>query len=84
MIKVEIEPDARGGYTLRVADGHNDETLLSSTNQSYDGPTFPEALARRLFPRVDVGAFDNDGNDIEPVVLRITYRSGETKTEQLR
>ena len=55
----------------------NGNALLNS-NQGYENVEDAEKVARRLFgPVVLTGA-------VQTVALRVEYRSGKTKTEQLR
>lgn len=53
MIRIFIEPDRSEKLTVRMADGRNGRTLLSSTSQGYDRLSRAEDLARRIAPRGD-------------------------------
>lgn len=53
MIRIFIEPDSNEKLTVRMADGRNGRTLLSSTSQGYDRLSRAEELARRIAPRGD-------------------------------
>ncbi|WP_349318883.1 hypothetical protein [Mycolicibacterium canariasense] len=87
MIDVEIEPDARDGYTLRVRDGQNREILLSSTSQSYAHASDAEQIARRLF-QIDeppFGGFAPERPDgLERISLTIRLRDGSVSAVMIR
>jgi hypothetical protein len=78
VIKLDIRPRQDDLYDIYLHDGNNDEPLLHSS-QGYDGPGHPEDLARRLFERPA-----DQWNDDDPVILRVTYRDGTSKTERIR
>lgn len=77
MIRVDIKPRQDDRYDIYVSDD-NGNALLNS-NQGYENVEDAEKVARRLFgrPVVLTGA-------VQTVALRVEYRSGKTKTEQLR
>ena len=76
MIRVDIKPRQDDRYDIYVSDD-NGNALLNS-NQGYENVEDAEKVARRLFgPGVLTGA-------VQTVALRVEYRSGKTKTEQLR
>lgn len=76
----DIEPDAAGGYVLRVVTNENGDVLLSSTSQSYANVSDADDLALRLF---GLASYGPDGTP-EPVRLTVVYRTGATKTERIR
>ena len=76
MIRVDIKPRQDDRYDIYVSDD-NGNALLNS-NQGYENVEDAEKVARRLFgPVVLTGA-------VQTVALRVEYRSGKPKTEQLR
>lgn len=76
MIRVDIKPRQDDRYDIYVSDD-NGNALLNS-NQGYENVEDAEKVARRLFsPVVLTGG-------VQTVALRVEYRSGKTKTEQLR
>lgn len=76
MIRVDIKPRQDDRYDIYVSDD-NGNALLNS-NQGYENVEDAEKVAWRLFgPVVLTGA-------VQTVALRVEYRSGKTKTEQLR
>lgn len=89
MIRVEVKPrpvhtshDGKPGcdhtvFDIYVHDGQNGNLLVFS-NQGYENVDDAEAIARRLFVVADPYPLG------ETVALKVTYRDGTTKTEQLR
>lgn len=71
MIRVEIKPRQDDLFDIWVI-GANGENLLNSS-QGYENAADAETIARKLF-----------GISGETVALRIEYRDGKTRTEQLR
>jgi uncharacterized protein YegP (UPF0339 family) len=84
MIKVEVKPRQDNLFDIWVH-AANGELLLHSS-QGYDHAIDAENVARLLFGTRTVAAADGTGtvSSSEPVALRVTYRDGKTKTEQLR
>lgn len=84
MIRVEIKPRQDDLFDIWVI-AANGEVLLNSS-QGYENASDAEAIARKLFGRIDFEASAREGVAMppEPVTLRITYRNGKTQTEQIR
>lgn len=75
MILVEVKPRDDGRYDIYASEGG--EPYMHSS-QGYENVEDAERIARKLFGR------DVDGCPDSPAALRTTYRTGQTKTEQLR
>lgn len=76
MILVEVKPRADERYDIYVGD-EGDAFLNSS--QGYERAIDAEAIVRLLWPPTPTG-----NHPVVPILLKVTYRDGTTKTEQLR
>jgi hypothetical protein len=76
MIKVTVKPRRDNKFDVHIADDNGNELL--SSNQGYENVEDAEKVVRRIFSLV--AATDKE----QSVVLRVEYRNGKTKTEQLR
>ena len=76
MIRVDIKPRHDNRFDIHVS-ADNGEQLLNSS-QGYENVEDAERVVRRLFGPVLV-----DGR-LQTVALRVEYRDGKTKTEQIR
>ncbi|WP_283612367.1 hypothetical protein [Mycolicibacterium poriferae] len=79
MILVEVKPRDDGRYDIYVSE---DGEPYVNSSQGYENVEDAERIARKLFAGP---AFSMGGEQITPpVTLRTKYRTGQTKTEQLR
>lgn len=85
-IRVEVQANEEGRYTVRTRDGENGNVLLSSTGQLYERRDFATHVARRHFPKLSsatLAAFRAE--EIEPVFLAVLDADGTViESEQLR
>lgn len=76
MIRVEVKTRQDNLFDIWVH-AENGELLLHSS-QGYENVEDAEKIARRIFGDVQLTGKP------QTVALRVTYRDGKTKTEQLR
>lgn len=89
MILAEVKPREDGKYDIYVSE---DGEPYVNSSQGYENVEDAEALARKLWPKLpdccEPGCCLHNPQHGDPaperVVLRVKYRNGQTKTEQLR
>lgn len=76
MIRVVVKPRSDNKFDVHIADDNGN--LLLSSDQGYENVEDAEKVVRRIFSLVAAVGSE------QAVVLRVEYRNGKTKTEQLR
>ena len=76
MIKATVKPRHDNRFDIYLT-SDNGELLLNS-NQGYENVEDAERIVRRLFAPVQLTG------QPQTVALRVEYRDGKTKTEQIR
>lgn len=85
MIRVEIKPRQDNLFDIWVHAANGE--LLVHSSQGYENVEDVEAVARLLFgsqPVANEAWVTGTELKTEPVAMRVEYRNGKTKTEQLR
>ncbi|MGA5467154.1 hypothetical protein [Mycobacterium sp. NPDC050041] len=76
MIRIDVKPRSDNKFDIYVTDDNG--TPLLNSSQGYANVEDAEWIVRRLFGRVAATG------EPQTVALRVEYRNGKTKTEQLR
>jgi hypothetical protein len=84
LIRVDVKPRQDNLFDIWVH-AANGAVLLNSS-QGYENVEDAESIARLLFGTRSVANDAGTGTVTEsaPVALKVTYRDGKTKTEQIR
>jgi hypothetical protein len=87
VIKVEVKPRKDDRYDVYVTFNEADEPFVNSS-QGYENVEDAERAAYRAFASLSVWSrvvgVAPDFTEPEPIVMVTTYRTGKTRTEQIR